>query len=117
MSASYLSRLQQATAEIVRARGELTRAATVAAETKFELDFKEAQLTAAGLEGSNENIRKANLFLKTEEEVRAALFAEIALKQAQRDFDIATAQFAALKYELRSQELAVRSIELRSAGQ
>lgn len=117
MSAPYLIRLQAATAEAVRARDELARAATVAAETKFELDVKEARLIAEGLEGSNENIRKANLFLKTEEERRAALAAEIGLKHAQRDFDIATAQFWALKYELRSQELAVRGIELGNAEQ
>ena len=113
---SFAERLQASLAELSRARDELTRAATVTAEVKFELDVKEATLQAAGVEGGNEAQRKANLFLQCQEERAAMLAAETGLKDAQRDCDIAEASFSALKYELRAQELAVRSIELRATA-
>ena len=113
---SFADRLQTALSELARARNELARAAITAAEVKFELDVKEATFQAAGVEGGNEAQRKANLFLQCQEERAAALAAETGLKHAQRDFDVAEAAFSALKYELRAHELAVRSIELRSAA-
>lgn len=113
---SFADRLQASLTELSRARDELARAATTAAEVKFELDVKEATLQAAGVEGGNEAQRKANLFLQCQEERAAVLAADTGLKHAQRDFDLADAAFAALKYELRAQELAVRSIELRAAA-
>lgn len=116
MNAPYLERLQAALAELSRARDELARAATVAAETRFELQVKEAHLIVSGLEGKNEAERKANLFLQTSEEQQAQSAAEIGLKHAQRDYDIAEAAFTTLRYELRAQELAVKSLELRAAA-
>jgi len=82
----------------------------------FELEVKEAELTAQGVEGQNAEQRKATLFIALKGERQALHDARLELAAARLELDCARSAWDAKRYHVRLRETGVYDDGLGAAA-
>jgi hypothetical protein len=96
---------------LMEAKRVLFEAAEVVIVRKSELAYKEAQETAAGLEGKNAEERKAALSLAVGPERALLDFAEAHERKCRHALEMAQMTFDLLRYRLRIAEIMSKESE------